>query len=42
MQEVRDFIKGKGVITCELSIEEMLQLVETLVQSTTRKVNFQG
>jgi len=31
VQEVRDFIKGKGVITCELSIEEMLQLVETLV-----------
>ena len=31
MQEVRDFIKGKGIIQCELSIEEMLQLVETLV-----------
>jgi len=29
---VRDFIRGYGIIQCELSIEEMLQLVETLVQ----------
>ncbi|MGB1596152.1 MAG: hypothetical protein ACPIOQ_25550 [Promethearchaeia archaeon] len=30
VQEVGDFIKGKGVVSCELTMEEVLQLVSTL------------